>query len=230
MLKQLKKQWWKALAVVLMLYVFTAGMLIDVPARYVLHETIRNLFFHVPVWFTMILLLLVSLVYSTMYLSKGKLVYDIVATQTASVAIVFGVLGFLTGALWGNFTWGDTFSWLFADTKILGAFIGLMIYSAYFVLRGSIQDEERRARVGAVYSIFAYILLIVFIFVIPRLTDSLHPGNGGNPAFSAYDLDNRMRLVFYPAIFAYFLTGLWISSLLVRTRIIHYKLNDIDIS
>jgi heme exporter protein C len=229
MLKQLNTKWWKALSICLMGYIFIAGMLIEVPARYVLHETIRNLFYHVPVWFTMILLLLVSLVYSVKYLRSGKLIYDIVATQTASVALVFGVLGFLTGALWGSYTWGDLFSWLFADTKILGAFIGLLIYAAYFILRGSIPDEEKRARVGAVYSIFAYILLIVFIFVIPRLTDSLHPGNGGNPAFSTYDLDNRMRTIFYPAVLAYFLTGLWIASLLIRTRILHYKINDISV-
>ena len=229
MLRQLKTRWWKALAVVLLLYTFTAGMLIDVPARFVLHETIRNLFFHVPVWFTMILLLLVSLIYSTLYLRHGKLAYDIVAEQLAKVAVVFGVLGFLTGALWGNYTWGDTFSLLFADTKILGAFIGLLIYVAYFILRGSVPDEEKRARISSVYSIFAYILLIVFIFVIPRLTDSLHPGNGGNPAFSTYDLDNTMRLVFYPAVFAYFLTGCWIASQLIRLRILHYRKHNINI-
>jgi heme exporter protein C len=229
MIRQLHTTWWKVTGAALLLYTFIAGMLIDVPARYVLHETIRNLFFHVPVWFTMILLLLVSLVYSTLYLRRGRLIYDIVATETAAVALVFGILGFMTGALWGNFTWGDTFSWLFADTKILGAFIGLLIYAAYFILRGSINDEEKRARIAAVYSIFAYVLLIVFIFVIPRLTDSLHPGNGGNPAFSTYDLDNTMRTVFYPAVMAYFLIGMWIASLKVRLRIIHYRLHHIDV-
>ncbi|HPE96877.1 MAG: cytochrome c biogenesis protein CcsA [Chitinophagales bacterium] len=229
MINQLHKRWWKVLGAVLMLYTFTAGMMIQVPARFVLHETIRNLFFHVPVWFTMILLLLVSLVQSVRFLRTGKMVHDIMAAETAAVAVLFGCLGFLTGMLWGSFTWGDTFSWLFADTKILGAFIGLMIYAAYFILRGSINDEEKRARVAAVYSIFAYMLLIVFIFVIPRLTDSLHPGNGGNPAFSTYDLDNSMRTVFYPAVFAYFLTGLWIASLRVRVRILHYRKHHINV-
>ena len=229
MLKQLHNTWWKYVTVLLLLYTFIGGLIIEVPARFVLHETIRNLFFHVPVWFTMILLLLVSLVYSIKYLRSSKLAYDIVAQSCATVALVFGILGFLTGMLWGSNTWGDLFSWIFADTKILGAFIGILIYAAYFVLRGSVEDEEKRARVSAVYSIFAYVLLIVFIFVIPRLTDSLHPGNGGNPAFSMYDLDNTMRTIFYPAILAYFGLGLWIASLNIRLRILHYKINKISV-
>ncbi|HET8963214.1 MAG TPA: cytochrome c biogenesis protein [Chitinophagales bacterium] len=229
MLKQLHKSWWKYATVLLLLYTFIGGLMIDVPARYVLHETIRNLFFHVPVWFTMILLLLVSLIYSIKYLRTSKLVYDIVAQSCAKVAVVFGILGFITGMLWGSNTWGDLFSWIYADTKILGAFIGILIYAAYFILRGSVDDEEKRAKVSAVYSIFAYVLLIVFIFVIPRLTDSLHPGNGGNPAFSMYDLDNTMRFIFYPAILSYFGLGLWISSLHVRMRILHYKINKIAV-
>jgi heme exporter protein C len=60
--------------------------------------------------------------------------------------------------------------------------------------------------------------LIPLLFILPRLTDSLHPGNGGNPGFGAYDLDNRMRLVFYPAVIGWTLLGFWMASL--RTRIL----------
>jgi heme exporter protein C len=232
MLKQLHKRWWKITCVVLLFYTFIYGLLIKVPALEVLHESIRNLFFHVPCWFAMILLLLVSLVYSIKFLRIGKKINDVVAAETARVAVVFGVLGFLTGTLWGKYTWGaysNSMSWLLQDSKILGAFIGLLIYGGYFILRGSIDDEEKRARVAAVFSIFAFVLLNVFILVIPRLTDSLHPNNGGNAGFVAYDLDNTLRTVFYPAVFAYFLLGCWISSFLIRLKIIHYKIYNINI-
>ena len=66
-------------------------------------------------------------------------------------------------------------------------------------------------------------MLIPLIFVIPRLTDSLHPGNGGNPAFGGEDLDNRLRMVFYPAIVAYSLLGYWIASLFIRVKKIKEK-------
>ena len=89
-------------------------------------------------------------------------------------------------------------------------------------LRGSIEDEIKRARIASVYGIFAFILMLVFIMVLPRMTDSLHPGNGGNPAFSQYDLDSTMRTVFYPAIIAWALLASWITD--IRIRI--HKLNN----
>ena len=232
MLGQLHKWWWKVFCVILISYTFIYGLLIEVPRLEVLNETIRNLFFHVPCWFAMLLLLLVSLVYSIRFLSGNNILNDIIAAETARVAVFFGILGFLTGMLWGEFTWGQysgSLTWLLDDSKILGAFIGLLIYGGYFVLRGSIDDEEKRAKVSAVFSIFAFVLLNVFIMVIPRLTDSLHPNNGGNAGFVAYDIDNTLRMVFYPAVFGYFLLGWWLASVYIRLKIIHYKTHNIFI-
>ncbi len=205
----------KLLTSVLLLYVFYQGLMGDVPTLPVLEESIRNLYFHVSLWFAMILMLLGSLGYSIAFLISGKMDRDRKASALAAVSIVFGLLGFATGMLWGNYTWGSLGAFLFADPKTLGAMIGLLIYLAYFILRSSVDDEEKAARLSAVYSVFAYTLLIFFIFVFPRLSgvDSLHPGSGGNPGFSAYDLDNRMRTVFYPAVLAYTGLGVWIASL-----------------
>lgn len=210
----------KAATVSLLVYVFTQGLLGPVPDLVVLEETIRNLYFHVPLWFAMILMLLGSLVCSIIYLTSGTERLDDIASSLAAVSVVFGLLGFCTGMLWGNYTWGSLGAFLFADPKTLGAMIGLLIYLAYFILRGSVDDEEKAARLSAVYSVFAYSLLIFFIFVFPRLSgvDSLHPGSGGNPGFSAYDLDDRMRAVFYPAVFAYTGLGVWIASLRWRLK------------
>jgi heme exporter protein C len=59
---------------------------------------------------------------------------------------------------------------------------------------------------------------MVLIWILPRMTDSLHPGNGGNPAFSKMDLDNRMRLVFYPAIIGWTLLGFRITQIRIRIK------------
>ena len=72
---------------------------------------------------------------------------------------------------------------------------------------------DQKAKVAAVYSLLAYVMQIAFIVILPRINDSLHPGNGGNPAFSQYDLDSNMRLVFYPAVIGWFLLSLWITHL-----------------
>jgi heme exporter protein C len=103
----------------------------------------------------------------------------------------------------------------------------MLTYLAYLVLRNSIEDEEKRARVSAVYNIFSFPVFVVLIFVLPRLTDSLHPGNGGNPGFNSYDLDNRLRLVFYPAVIGWTLLGFWISNIATRIHILKNKQTDI---
>jgi len=93
-----------------------------------------------------------------------------------------------------------------------------LIYFAYLVLRGSLEDEQQRARISAVYNIFAFSAMIPLLFILPRLTDSLHPGSGGNPGFNAYDLDNKLRMVFYPAVLAWTGLGFWLTELRIRWR------------
>ncbi len=217
----LKNHWWKILAVLLLFYTLFMGFLGEVPARVILNESIRNLYFHVPMWFGMVGLLIASAVYSIRQLSSknpGNLKNDIYAAEFTNSAILFGFLGLLTGMVWAKFTWGDYWT---NDPKLNGVAIGMLIYMAYIVLRKAIEDEEKKARVSAVYNVFSFPIFIVLIFILPRLNvDSLHPGNGGNPAFSNYDLDSNMRLVFYPAVIAWFLLGLWITTLRVRYRLL----------
>ncbi|MCX6292034.1 MAG: cytochrome c biogenesis protein CcsA [Bacteroidetes bacterium] len=211
----MKISWWKITAIVLVLYSIVAGFLIDVPRLPILHETIRNLFFHVTMWFSMIMLLIVSLVNGIRYLGKADMHYDIIAEESARVGIVFGILGLITGSIWAKNTWG---AWWVNDAKLNGAAASMLVYFAYILLRGSMDDEHKRARISAVYSIFAFSLMLVFIMILPRLTDSLHPGNGGNPGFGRYDLDNTMRMVFYPAVIGWMLMAVWIVNIRVRIR------------
>jgi len=125
--------------------------------------------------------------------------------------------------LWARFTWGDYWS---GDPKQNASAIGLLMYFAYLILRGSLTDPQQRARIGAIYNIFAFAAFIPLIFVLPRLTDSLHPGNGGNPGFNAYDLDANLRLIFYPAIIGWTLLGAWIATVRVRIRRVERTLED----
>ncbi len=190
------------------------------PYREILYESIRNTFFHVPMWFVMTALVFFSLVTSIFYLATGQVKYDVYSSQAIVVSLLFGTCGLLTGMMWANYTWGRP--WV-NDPKLNGAAIGVLIYFAYIVLRGSITDEIKRARISAAYNVFALVVFLLFIYIMPRLTDSLHPGNGGNPAFSKYDLDSSMRLFFYPACIGWILLGFWILSVLIRLKLIQQK-------
>ncbi len=217
------KNWIKVIAAILLVYVHIAGLLMDVPRLAILNETIRALYFHVPMWFGMVLLYMLSVYYAVRYLRNPRLEDDMKSVAFAHTGTAFGVLGIVTGMLWANYTWGSPWH---GDPKQNGAAIALLVYLAYFVLRGSLDNEEQRARLSAVYNIFAFAAMIPLLFIIPRLTDSMHPGNGGNPGFNAYDLDSRMRLIFYPAVIAWFLIGYWIATLRVRVNKLEDKFAD----
>ena len=219
----MRKRWWKILTIVLLLYTFTAGFLIKVPFTGNLYQSIRNLFFHVPMWFGQIILFTTSLVYSLMYLRKQNYKYDIYAVEFAKTGIIYGVLGLVTGSIWATYTWGSPWS---NDPKQIAVAIALLIYLAYFVLRNSMTDIDKRARVGSVYNIFAYFIYIPLIMILPRLVQSLHPGGQGvegNPGLNGKDLDATMRMVFWPAVFGWTLLGIWISSVKIRINMIKDK-------
>lgn len=205
------KHWYKVTAVVLILYTLVWGLLNPVPRLDILNETIRNVYYHVPIWFAMLFMMTVSLVFSIQSLSKNSIQHDTKAYNAAVVGFFFSLPGLTTGSVWAKFTWGTW--WTFQDPKLNGVAISILIYLAYFILRASIDDEMKKSRIAAVYNIFAYVMMNVFIMILPRLTDSLHPGNGGNPAFSKYDLNDGMRFVFYPAVAGWVMMSYWLFQL-----------------
>jgi heme exporter protein C len=219
--------WWKILGLALIYYVIVYGFLVEVPRLAILNETIRNLFYHVALWFAMFILLIISMVFSLIHLVKSRTGSDIAASEFATVGILFGLLGIGTGSVWARFTWGD---WWVNDPKLNATAIAILIYLAYFVLRSSMQDVQQRARISAVYNIFAFAAAVPLIFILPRLTDSLHPGNGGNPGFSAYDLNQKLRLVFYPAVIGWTLVGIWFARMRIRLRKITNAIEEIQIN
>jgi heme exporter protein C len=187
------------------------------PNRTILNETIRNLMFHVPMWFAMFFLMGISVVQGIRYLGNGLRAHDIKAEQSVRAGLLFSVLGLITGSLWARYTWG---AWWVSDPQLNGAAVTFLMYVAYLILRNSLDDDEKRARVSAVYNIFAFAMLVVLILILPRFTDSLHPGKGGNPAFSKYDLDSTLRAVFYPAVVGWILLGYWIYTLRYRIEML----------
>ena len=220
----IRQHWWKILSFVLLMYTCIWGFLVPIPVldgR--LQQSVRNLFFHAPMWFAMMTLFTVSVIYSIKYLGSQNHRHDAYAVEYARSGIVFGILGLITGAIWANYQWGKPWS---GDPKQNGAAIALLIYLAYFVLRGSMTDVDKRSRISAVYNIFAYAMLFPTIWILPRMTESLHPGglgSEGNPALNPNDTSPEMEMVFWPAVIGWTLLGVWITTLRIRLSIIAEK-------
>ena len=222
--------WWKISSIILLLYAVIGGLLLPVPELSQLGETIRNLYYHVCMWFSMMILFTISIIHSIKYLNNRLAIHDVKAKSYAGVGVFMGILGYSTGAIWASYTWADPNNPAYAslgsimrEPKLIGAALALLVYGAYFILRNSIIDIDQRARVSAVYNIFAYAMLFPTIWIIPRLLPSLHPGKEGNPALNFNDIDARMRIVFYPAVLGWSLLGVWISTLKIRLHIINEK-------
>lgn len=226
----MRKSWWKILCVLLLVYTFTAGLLVKIPNLPALGQTSRNLFFHVGMWMAMMTVFTVSAVNAIRYLRTFNLKYDIYARQYAITGILFGILGYATGSIWMSYTWADpnnplfdSFSAVAREPKLIGAAIALLIYCAYLVLRDSINDIDKKARISAVYNIFAYAMLFPSIWIVPRILPSLHPGQEGNPALDFKDVSSQMRMVEYPAFIGWALLAVWISTLKIRLSLIKEK-------
>ena len=195
----------------------------------ILNETIRNLMWHVHMWFTMFFIMILSFANSLKLLnlkeSSSRLVkmlkFDMRSTLLNEVGLLFCVLGLLTGSLWARYTWGD---WWTNDPQLNGALVVFLVYSGYFILRASIDDEDKRARISAVFNIFAFVLMFILLMIMPRFAAGLHPGKSGNPAFSQYDLDSTLRAVFYPAVFGWICLGYWLYSVRIRAKRIKEEL------
>ncbi len=219
------KNFYKLISIVLILFSIIYGLLNDVPRLPILNESIRNLYFHVPMWFVLLFQMSISLYYALYFLSSQKIENDIKSNAAAQIGFFFAIPGILTGMLWAKVTWGTY--WTFSDPKLNGVAMAILVYTAYFILRNSIDDEVKKAKLAAVYNIFAYVMTIVFILILPRLTDSLHPGNGGNPAFNQYDLNNNMRIVFYPAVIGWILLSIWLFELKVKIKKYKNQIQDL---
>ncbi|MFT6383412.1 MAG: heme exporter protein C [Bacteroidia bacterium] len=176
-------------------------------------------------WFTMIILLMVSYIYGIKFLSTGDMRLDSMSSSFVKVSMLFGLIGLATGSFWARFTWG---TWWIEDAKLNGAAIGLLMYAAYYILRGSIEDENQRGKFSAVYNLFAFPIFIVLIIIYPRMAEtSLHPASGDTIGFSTLDLDNDLRKVFYLAGLGWILLGVWIATL--KYRLTEIKRRDEEI-
>ncbi|PRD49162.1 cytochrome c biogenesis protein [Sphingobacterium haloxyli] len=221
----MRQSWWKILGLVMVAASIVVGFLGPVPALFLLHETIRNVYFHVPMWSAMFALYLISVIYSIRYLNKGRVNDDLMAVEAVNTGIVFCIIGLLTGMQWANITWGDFWP---NDPKTNGSAIATLMYLAYLVLRNALEEEQKRAKISAIYNIFAFPIMIVLMYIMPKMTDSLHPGSGGNGTFGDLDMDNQMRPVFYAATIGWILIGVWICTLRYRVRLLENKRNLID--
>lgn len=214
---------WKYFVAIWMTVVITAGFLIRIPDIAILEQSARNLFLHVPMWFTMMIMFLFSFYYSIRYLNHEDLAWDSKAETATAIGLLFGICGLLTGSLWARFTWGAW--WTFSEPRMNLSALSMLIFVAYFILRTAFNDPDKRAKISAIYNIFGVTTLPFLLYIIPRQLPSLHPGAEGNPAFSEITAP-ELRYIFYPAIIGFIGLAFWIKDIVQRYKALKVVTTD----
>jgi heme exporter protein C len=184
-----------------------------------LEDKARILFFHVPMAWVTVVAFLVAMGYGIRYLVKKNPDDDIKSVSSASLGLMFCILATVTGSLWAKFNWGSFWNW---DPRETSIFVLLLIYGAYFALRSALDADEKRATLSAVYSIIAGVTVPFFIFIMPRILQSLHP----DPIINSrgkIDMNPTMLTVFLSSLAGFTSLYFWMWNLKVRLERLLYK-------
>ena len=179
-----------------------------------LAETTRVLYFHIPAAWISVLALGWSMVHSLAYLKRRQIGHDDHAVAAAELGLLFCVAATVSGSLWAKAMWGSYWNW---DPRETSIFFLLLIYGAYLALRGSVEGEERRARLSAIYSAAAFVTVPFLMFVVPRMLFSLHPDPLVNTS-GKIQMDPRIRISFFALLIGF--TGLFVWMLSLRVRVL----------
>ncbi len=111
----------------------------------------KIMYLHVPSVITTYLAFFIVFIYSIAYLWKRELMFDHIAKASAEVGLIFCALVLITGAIWGKPTWGTYWAWW--DVRLVTTLLLFLIFIGYFLLRMSVNDRDKEARLAAVLGI-----------------------------------------------------------------------------
>ena len=226
---------WKILLFLLLAFVSIAGIafpIVEKPSAWYefplipgLEENAKIIFFHVPTAWLLVIAFLMSTIYSFRYLRNKNLDEDAKAYSAAQLGMVFSILATVTGAVWAKFAWGQFWSW---DPRQTSIFAILLIYGALFALRSSIESEDKRATLSAVYSLIAFVTVPFFIFIMPRIMKGLHPGSADDsnagPVID-FQMNSSMQLIFFLSLIGFTILYFWMWRIGYKAIIIKDKLD-----
>jgi heme exporter protein C len=237
----MKNNWWKFTLLVLVALVMVAGIsppivkypnsIWEFPLIPGLEDRAKIIFFHVPTAWLTVLAYLMAMFYGIRYLQKKDLYDDMKSVSAAALGLVFCILATVTGSVWAKFNWGSFWHW---DPRETSIFILLLIYGAYFALRSALDNEEKRARLSAIYAIIAFLTTPFFIFIMPRIMIGLHPGSleidaasgqvvaSDNPVIE-FRMAPNMRIIFFTSLFAFTILFFWMWNLAHRILRLEYN-------
>ena len=226
---------WKIFLLLLLAFVSIAGIafpIVENPSKWYefpyipgLEENAKIIFFHVPTAWLTVIAFLMSTIFSFKYLRKKNLDDDVKSYAAAQLGMIFCILATVTGAVWAKFAWGTYWNW---DPRQTSIFALLLIYGAWFALRSSIESEEKRATLSAVYSIIAFVTVPFFIFIMTRIMKGLNlvvaDYTMSGPVVN-FRMNSNMLLIFFLSLAGFTILYFWMWKIGYRTLLHKEKLD-----
>ncbi len=185
------------------LFLIAVGMVFFyAPTEAVMGNVQRVFYFHVAAGWVGMLGFLVAAIAGIAYLRSGARKWDIAGLSAVEIGMVFAFINVVTGSIWARPIWNTWWTW---DPRLTTATIMLLIYAAYLLLRQGIEDPERRARFGAVYTIVGF-LSVPLTFFSARLFRTIHPvviGANEPGAQGTFDMTPLMLQTFLFSLFVF---------------------------
>ena len=218
--------WWKILLLQGMSVMIVASF-VTPPPQEMIGPASRIFYYHIPQAWMCVLAFAMSMIYSIMYLRTKKIEYDDRAAIAAGIGFLFCLLATVSGAIFAKVTWLSYWNW---DPRQTSVFVLLLIYAAYFALRGAVEIEEKRAALTAVYSIFAFVTVPFLVFVIPRMMPSLHPDDSIISSNLKFTIAGEVAWIFFGSLALFTVLYIWMFNLARRVQVLarakEEQLND----
>ncbi len=163
----------------------------------------RVFYFHIATGWVGMLGFLAAAVAGIIYLRTHDQKWDIVEVAAVEISLVFFFITIVLGSIWARPIWNTWWNW---EPRLTTAAITELIYIAYFMLREGIEDPDRRARFGAVYTLVASLSVPITFFSIRLLPSFLHPvviGSTDPSAKGTFNMTDTMLVAFFFALFAF---------------------------
>ena len=189
--------------------------LVFAPLEAVMGWVQKVFYFHVATAWVGMMGFMAAGIAGIIYLWKKDLKWDIVEVAAVEISMVFFGITIVMGSIWARPIWNTWWTW---DPRLTTAAITMLVYAAYMMLRQGIEEPERRARFGAVYTILGFVAVPI-TFISIRLLRTIHPvvvGKGAGSGDGSFAMTGDMQVAFFFSLFVF--TVLFVDFLWHRVR------------
>jgi heme exporter protein C len=141
------------------------------PDEKTMHAIQRIFYFHVPSGICSFIAFFIVFIANFAYLATRRPKWDWLGVAGAEVGVACSTIVLITGPIWAHPVWGIWWTW---DARLTSTFVLWLLYTAYLLLRGFLDDPQRKAMFSAVFGIFAF-LDVPLVYFSNRLWRTQHP-------------------------------------------------------